>query len=736
MDKESKKLKSRIHGVIWLAAIVAILYLISQNLNTALYIMVVAIGFGAVIMIHEFGHFVVAKASGIQVDSFSIGFPPVLIGIQRTEAGTRIRILPTLVNKNPENPEEGGYVFIVGKKRKPSDTEYRICLVPFGGYVAMLGQSDSGAVEKTEDPRSFLNKPIWVRITLAAAGVTFNVISAVIIFMAVFLAGLDMPPAEVGGVVPDSPADIAGILPGDRIVEINGETFIDFMSLPMAATLSTKDEEVNLVVKRPDGHGGFEEPLEFNVVAKVPDSAMLPVRALGIAQASTLTITDQMPEEMAKKLYSATGLKGGDLVTAVNGVKIEKAWQLNELVEGTLENHVTLTVKRKVEGKVVEENVEVPLYVKPNNYNFETDYDIAHIHTMVPRLKINKVIDQAKTDTWQQTVMLWWRRTILKQNIASESETEKADMLKAGDIIVRIAEQANPTYTELRRITNEHKDKPMVLRLLRKDETGAEKEIAVTVTPRQQFSRNGDGRVTIGIYPGLDVEHPVVARTIDIENGITRLVIPSGAKIVAVDGEKISSFYDVVRIIRHNRGQRINLDFRIDAQNAGAVLLDIPPGYGFITAKTELDASIPFDPLRERYKARGPIEAVSMGIKKTGSFLVHTCITLRRLFTGDVSPKVLSGPLGIVTASYSIAKESITYYVYLLGLISSCIAVMNLLPLPIVDGGVIVLLIIEKIKGSPLSQKVQAAINYVGLVLILALFAWLIYNDFLNMLLR
>jgi regulator of sigma E protease len=124
-----------------------------------------------------------------------------------------------------------------------------------------------------------------------------------------------------------------------------------------------------------------------------------------------------------------------------------------------------------------------------------------------------------------------------------------------------------------------------------------------------------------------------------------------------------------------------------------------------------------------------------MGVKKTEGFIVHSCIMLSRLITGDVSPKVLSGPLGIVTASYSVAKESMSYYFYLLGLISSCIAVMNLLPLPILDGGVIVMLIIEKIKGSPLSLKVQAAIQYVGLVLILAFFAWIFYNDILNMLL-
>lgn len=141
---------------------------------------------------------------------------------------------------------------------------------------------------------------------------------------------------------------------------------------------------------------------------------------------------------------------------------------------------------------------------------------------------------------------------------------------------------------------------------------------------------------------------------------------------------------------------------------------------------------VPFEALRENYKASGPIEAVGMGLKKTKMFIVQTVMTLKGLFSKSVSPSTLSGPLGIVTTSYTIARSSMSYYIYFMGLLSSCIAVMNLLPLPVVDGGVIVLLIVEKIKGAPLSQKAQGIISYVGLAFILSLFAWLIYNDALN----
>ena len=79
-----------------------------------------------------------------------------------------------------------------------------------------------------------------------------------------------------------------------------------------------------------------------------------------------------------------------------------------------------------------------------------------------------------------------------------------------------------------------------------------------------------------------------------------------------------------------------------------------------------------------------------------------------------------------------VREKSLVYYVYWLGLISSCLAVVNFLPLPIVDGGVVVLLGIEKIKGSPISPRIQEIITYAGLALIGSAFLWLTYNDILN----
>ena len=175
----------------------------------------------------------------------------------------------------------------------------------------------------------------------------------------------------------------------------------------------------------------------------------------------------------------------------------------------------------------------------------------------------------------------------------------------------------------------------------------------------------------------------------------------------------------------------------MDERNAGSVSLNIPADNDYVTVKTnfhvqDLLIPVPLEALTKEYKAANPLQAVQMGLKRTWMFIQQTFLTLKRLATKDVTPKALTGPVGIVSMSYKLAQQDIADYIYFLGLISSCIAVMNLLPFPIVDGGVIVMLIIEKIKGSPISPRIQEIISYIGLVLIIALFLWITYQDVLN----
>src|SRR3989441_11064046 len=143
-----------------------------------------------IIVIHELGHFLVAKFFKIKVETFSVGFGPRLLGFRRGE------------------------------------TDYRISAFPLGGYVKMAGENPTDEITGAE--HEFLSKPKWQRFLVAAAGPAMNVILAIVLLTGLYVYGTDVPEfmimkATVEGVEPGSPADKANIKPGDVIVSLDGK---------------------------------------------------------------------------------------------------------------------------------------------------------------------------------------------------------------------------------------------------------------------------------------------------------------------------------------------------------------------------------------------------------------------------------------------------------------------------------------------------------------------------------
>ena len=705
---EAKEFITRYSRVIVLALIlIAMICLIILNLGAFGNVLLVLLGFGAVVMVHEFGHFVAAKLGGIKVEAFSIFMPPILLGIQRTEEGIRFRILPEILPKEDDESGEGALCFTVGSKGIASDTEYRIGLIPFGGFVKMLGQDDTGPASETDDPRSFMNKPLHTRAAVLAAGVTCNIISAVIIFMIAFLVGISLPPAVVGGIIPGSPAAHAGLKPGDEIIEIAGKSAdLDFGNIAIAAALSGRDEKVPMTVRRTDGS---KEEMEIGTEKLLGE----PMRGFGILEPKSLDIAELAPDD-ANALEVSTGLLPGDRVDSVNGKPVTAHWQLSQIIGDTFAPEVTLSAERKQgdETRKVESRLRL-IYGPASN----PEGGLSHIYSMVPRLRIEGLSEDYDPPA---------------EDGASNLENGAGNRLESGDIILAIGDIENPTYDEMRDVTTAHKDKELLMKVLRQDADGTERQLSLTVTPRRQ---KGNDRVMIGFLPALDMERPVIAATIAAEGGPGQLDIPRGAVITAVDGAAVATFYDVIREIRRypDPGQNttlITIDWRLDAETAGNVAVNVQSGSGFITVVADLPDYIPFDRLERKFKAGGPVDAVVMGYRKTLMFVAQTYVTLKRLIGGLVSPKNLMGPLGIISMSYKIVdRQPFIYYVYFLGLINAVIAVFNFLPLPPLDGGLVVLLLVEKVRGAAFSEKVQAAIAYTGWILILALFLYVTFND-------
>jgi regulator of sigma E protease len=310
---------------------------------------------------------------------------------------------------------------------------------------------------------------------------------------------------------------------------------------------------------------------------------------------------------------------------------------------------------------------------------------------------------------------------------------EPGSGIKVGDIILAIADIKYPTFDELRDATAKHENSSMPIKVLRIGNDGVEETITVIVTPK---TGKGGNRPTIGIFPALDAGNAVAARTINTE-AREALPIPRGAVIETVDGTRVKDYYDIIREIRKRAGQRITIDYRVDAEEAGDVVLDVGSAEEPVGVVPTFGQSVPFDDLKRLYKATGPVDAVVMGYRKTVMFIAQTYVTLRRVIGGLVSPRNLMGPVGILAVSYTIvADQPLVNYLYLLALISACIAVVNIMPLPPFDGGLIVILAIEKIKGSALSERVQGAIAYAGVALVIALFLYLTFNDVFNIFFR
>jgi regulator of sigma E protease len=146
------------------------------------------IGLGVLIVFHEFGHFLVAKLSGVGVLTFSVGFGPKL------------------------------WV------KKKGETEYALSAFPLGGYVKMVGEDPDEEVQQGEIERSFAHKSLLTRMAIVVAGPGFNLLLAVFLFMIVFIFyGVPIMSTQVSGVEKGSPAERAGLAKGDRIVAIDGD---------------------------------------------------------------------------------------------------------------------------------------------------------------------------------------------------------------------------------------------------------------------------------------------------------------------------------------------------------------------------------------------------------------------------------------------------------------------------------------------------------------------------------
>jgi regulator of sigma E protease len=231
---------------------------------------------GPLIAIHELGHFIVAKLSGVRVLVFSLGFGPRLFGFRR------------------------------------GDTDYRISAIPLGGYVRMFGDDMTEAVEGAERNHSYLDKPYWKKTAIAFAGPLANVVLAWLLLIVLAMGARTVLEPQVGAVLPNSAAAAAGLMEGDRIVAVDGvatPTFVD-----MRAAISTRaSASTQLTVDRQQ---------QMMTIAATP-SAQRSDNPFADGPIGTLGITPNKPLPIlfvqAGSAGAVAGLQTQDRVVTING---------------------------------------------------------------------------------------------------------------------------------------------------------------------------------------------------------------------------------------------------------------------------------------------------------------------------------------------------------------------------------------------------------------------------------
>ncbi|HEX2971888.1 MAG TPA: site-2 protease family protein, partial [Tepidisphaeraceae bacterium] len=374
-------------------------------------------GFGFVVFFHELGHFLAAKWVGIRVEQFAVGFGQAILswrkgmGVTWGSSGKRFEErLKThiqakrsrelqLKEKTEFTPEEMSAAAV---ELGISDTEYRWNWVPLGGYVKMLGQDDMNPTASSDDPRSYNRKTISQRMLVVSAGVIMNVILAAILFMVVFLMGFHVPPAIVGNVMPNSPAQVAGLQVGDRVLYMEGQYQHDFTKLQLNTALVPADQDVPIKVLRDGKEVELavrpqrinRDPNSFLSLGIGP-SAILELRGLDVKLLGKIKKADDEP------LDPATEILPGDEVTAVDGIPVGKPdpsnpqldWRTRDykLFDQHVQNSggkpVLLTV-RDAQGKTREVKAQVAF----QSFFGETPFNLAG---MQPRPMVDGIMEKS-----------------------------------------------------------------------------------------------------------------------------------------------------------------------------------------------------------------------------------------------------------------------------------------------------------------------------------------------------
>ena len=681
-------------------------------------ILQVSLGLGAVIFVHELGHFAVAKMCGVKCDKFFVGF------------------------------DIGGYKI----SRKWGETEYGIGILPLGGYVKMLGQDDNPANiaeqmkesqvrgeskietkaiigpdgnEYTVDRRSYLAKSVPQRMAIISAGVIMNILFAFLFAVIAFGLGVPYVPCIVSGTSPGSAAYQAAIRPGDEIIAIDDLEYPSFLELKSGVTLGNLQNGVPFRVRR--AATGKEESILLKPKQEGDEFARV-----GIVAPNALRLNPEMPCFEHTPAAAAEKFLGDDEIIKVNGEPVADYREyLAKLVEN-IGKPLDVTVRRG--GKAP----------RDNRFGLrEGGKEITINVSAKPMRRLGLVMEMGKI-------------------VAVENGSPAAKKgIQAGDFIEKVeavedATAADPTDEypfadplalpeQLRQLAEETGQIRLMVRRSSASEDGRQTtepvDLSLRVATWLEIPQHANEPASI---PTLGIAYRVLNRVDSALPGspAARAGLQRGDVIVKAEYLLTDEKKKAVKPVefgengQHNwpafiqslqnlpADTQVKLTFKRGDEKTHEATLAPEAQADQFTAERGFNFT-----LVQRIRMASSFgEQLRLGFKETANSLGMVLRFLSKLGT-QIPLTALGGPVTIAQVAGYSAFEGVGKLLVFLTMLSANLAVINFLPIPLLDGGHMVFLAWEGIRGRPASEKFVVAMHTVGFLFVVSLMLFVITLD-------
>ncbi|WP_338020169.1 site-2 protease family protein [Rhodopirellula sp. P2] len=688
----------------------------------------VALGIGLVIFVHELGHFLAAKTFGVKCEKFYVGFDvPISIG--------PIKFPRTL----------GKFTY--------GETEYGIGILPLGGYVKMLGQDDdprkaeeeaqrirqSGEASDAEeklDPRSYPAKPVWQRMIIISAGVVMNVITGVLFAAFAFFNGVGYTPAVVGGVTPGGPAWQAGIQPGGRVVSVGSledDSQLPFSEMQLKIMeAGMESSETPVPVRLQYGDDTREYQLVTQASPIEPDRRMI-----GIQSATGDTLYPELPA--MPNSAAADVVTDADAGAKVIGFDEQKLDPEAIMPITPLLTRIHTAPSQPIKLRLARaDQTEHSLTLPPQQAK---DFGI--------QFKIGPI-------------------KALMQN----GPAEIAGM-QVGDQIVSVGDDTDVDAYQLL-LADVQYDEPVKV-TVRRGEGNASEEVELTLTPQRVEQTmtpvSAFGEMMSVDSLGFAYEPTAVASEILASGDATS---PAAESATANSTETIQAGDELreIRVQFANATDRESIEDELSETAMQAltegweigpsmplgnlmetvqllplgtkiIVTAVRPPNGTVVEQTLTvrqserfwyERGLNFAPVESIQKADSLGMALALGVREGKRRMADVGRFLGMLVRGKVKAKFVGGPIRIAQMASHQAEKGLSAQLMFLTMLSMNLAILNFLPIPALDGGHMVFLTAELIRGKKVDEAMEMRLTFVGVLALLALMIFVFTNDILNLL--